>query len=85
MEVFKCKEFTFASEWLRRKSLSTSVLSLLPLLSKTIHHHPKPIFKSLGSNGEGISMGGGGERDNYDKTLNWLAHKLHLAFELVNF
>ena len=83
MEVFKCKEFTFASEWLRRKGLSTSVLSLLPLLSKTIHHHPKQIFKSLGSNAKGISMGGGGER--YDKTLNWLAHKLHLAFELVNF
>ena len=83
MEVFKGKEFTFASEWLRRKGLSTSVLSLLPLLSKTIHHHPKPIFKSLGSNGKGISMGGGGKR--YDKNLNWLAHKLHLAFELANF
>ena len=69
MEVFKCKEFTFASEWLRRKGLSTSVLSLLPLLSKTIHHHPKPIFKSLGSNGKGISMGGGGGK-RYDKTLN---------------
>ena len=77
MEVFKCKEFTFASEWLRRKGLSTSVLSLLPLLSKTIHHHPKPIFKSLGSNGDGISMGGGGGGRDMIKLIK------HINFTLL--